>query len=118
VLRCDRLTVHIGPFRLHNLPTTRVGPLFAQVPAAVHRSVRAGMAALVAHKATRLIAVSRTLNATSATRCVTEARSRYSPSLMSPPSRRPVLTVGWSPNEGTSFLTILSSWARARTGPR
>jgi hypothetical protein len=54
------VTAHDAPLVAlrHNLPTTRMGPLFAQVPTAAHFSVCAAMAALVARKATRLIAVS------------------------------------------------------------
>src|SRR5664280_2964806 len=175
VLRCDRLTVHVGPFRRrgaardgfrmerrfvaetllrcrpdvvhahwtyehalgaratglptvvtahdaplvvlrHNLPTTSVGPLFAQVPTAAHWSIRTAMAAVVAHKATRLIAVSPYVERHFRRALRYRGEITVIPNMMSPVSCRPTLPIGRPPNEGPGFLTILSSWSTLKNG--
>jgi glycosyltransferase involved in cell wall biosynthesis len=93
-----------------------MGPLLAQVPTAAHWSIRAAMAALVAHKATRLIAVSPYVE--HHFRHVLRYRGEITviPNLMSPPSRQPVFPVGWPQDTGIKFLTILSSWGARKNG--
>jgi len=92
----------------HHLPTTRMGPLFAQVPTAAHFSVCAAMAVLVARKTTRLIAVSPYVERHF--RCALHYRGEITviPNMMPSMSRRPVSPIGRPPNEGIKFLTILS----------
>jgi glycosyltransferase involved in cell wall biosynthesis len=74
------------------------------------------MAALVARKATRLIAVSPYVE--HHFRHVLRYRGEITvlPNLMSPPSHRPVLRIGRPQDEGTKFVTILSSWSALKNG--
>jgi glycosyltransferase involved in cell wall biosynthesis len=176
VLRGDRLTVHVGPFRLrhaardgfrmerqfvaqtllrcrpdvvhahwtyeyalgalatglptvvtahdaplvaalrHNLPTTRMGPLFAQVPTAAHWSVRTAMAVLVARKAKRLIAISPYVEYHFRHALRYRGEITVIPNMMPSMSRRPVSPIERPPNEGSKFLTILSSWSARKNG--
>jgi glycosyltransferase involved in cell wall biosynthesis len=112
------VTAHDAPLVIlrHNLPTTRMGPLFTQVPAAAHWSIRAAMAALVARKAPRLIAVSPYVEYHFRHALRYRGEITVIPNLMSSMSRRPVSPIGRPPNEGTKFLTILSSWSARKNG--
>lgn len=113
------VTAHDAPLvaalRYH-LPTTSVGPLFAQVPTAAHWSIRAAMAAVVARKATRLIAVSPYVERHFRRALRYRGEIRVIPNMMSPVSCRPTLPIGRPPNESTGFLTILSSWSTLKNG--
>ncbi|HZK75036.1 MAG TPA: glycosyltransferase family 4 protein [Clostridia bacterium] len=113
------VTAHDAPLvaalRYH-LPTKSAGPLFAQVPTAAHWSVRAGMAALVARKAQHLIAISPYIERHFRRALRYRGEITVIPNMMSPTSCRPVSTVERPPNEGTRFLTILTSWSTLKNG--
>jgi glycosyltransferase involved in cell wall biosynthesis len=112
------VTAHDAPLveLRHHLPTTSMGPLFAQVPTAAHWSIRTAMAAVVAHKATRLIAVSPYVERHFRRALRYRGEIRVIPNMMSPVSCRPTFPIGRPPNEGTEFLTILSSWSTLKNG--
>jgi glycosyltransferase involved in cell wall biosynthesis len=112
------VTAHDAPLVAlrHHLPTTSMGPLFAQVPTAAHWSIRAAMAALVARKAKRLIAVSPYVERHFRRALRYRGEITVIPNMMSPVSCRPTLPIGWPPNESTGFLTILSSWSTLKNG--
>jgi glycosyltransferase involved in cell wall biosynthesis len=111
------VTAHDAPLVVlrHHLPTTRVGPLFTQMPNAPHFSVRAAMAVLVARKAKRLIAVSPHVEHHFGHVLRYQGEITVIPNMTSPVSRRPVLPIGRSASEGTKFLTILS-WSALKNG--
>jgi glycosyltransferase involved in cell wall biosynthesis len=112
------VTAHDAPLVAlrHHLPTTTMGPLFAQVPTAAHWSIRAAMAAVVARKATRLIAVSPYVERHFRRALRYRGEITVIPNMMSPVSCRPTLPIGRPPNEGPGFLTILSSWSTLKNG--
>jgi glycosyltransferase involved in cell wall biosynthesis len=112
------VTAHDAPLVVlrHHLPTTRMGPLFAQVPTAAHFSVCAAMAALVARKTTRLIAVSPYVERHFRRSLHYRGEITVIPNMMPSMSRRPVSPIERPPNEGTKFLTILSSWSALKNG--
>ena len=112
------VTAHDAPLVVlrHHLPTTRMGPLFAQLPTAVHFSVCAAMAALVARKATRLIAVSPYVERHFRRALHYRGEIRVIPNMMPSMSRRPASPIEGPPNEGTKFLTILTSWSALKNG--
>ena len=112
------VTAHDAPLVIlrYNLPTARVGPLFAQVPTAAHWSVRAAMAALVARKATRLIAVSPYVEHHFRHALRYRGEITVIPNMVPSTSRRPVSPIERPPDEGIKFLTILSSWSALKNG--
>ena len=111
------VTAHDAPLieLRHQLPTPRVGPLFAQMPTTAHFSIRAAMAARVASKAKHLIAVSPYVERHF--RRVLRYRGEITviPNLMAPVSHRPVPTGGRA-NESLKFFTILTSWSTRKNG--
>ncbi|MDA8358791.1 MAG: glycosyltransferase family 4 protein [Actinomycetota bacterium] len=113
------VTAHDAPLVAslrYNLPTKSVGPLLAQLPTAAHWSVRAATAALVAHKAKHLIAVSPYVERHFRHALRYRGEITVVPNMMSPPSRRPVSPIRRPPHDGTSYLTILSSWSALKNG--
>jgi glycosyltransferase involved in cell wall biosynthesis len=112
------VTAHDAPLieLRHQLPTTRGGPLFAQVLTSAHFSVRAAMAALVARKAKRLIAVSPYVERHFRHVLRYQGEITVIPNMMSPVSHRPILPIGRLPNEGIKFFTILTSWSARKNG--
>jgi glycosyltransferase involved in cell wall biosynthesis len=112
------ITAHDAPLVIlrYNLPTARVGPLFAQVPTAVHWSVRTAMAALVARKATRLIAVSPYVERHFRHALRYRGETTVIPNMVPSMSRQPVSPIERPPDEGIKFLTILSSWSALKNG--
>ena len=112
------VTAHDAPLVIlrHNLPTTRMGPLFTQVPAAAHWSIRTAMAALVARKAPRLIAVSPYVEYHFRHALRYRGEITVIPNMTLSMSRRPVSPIERPPNEGTKFLTILTSWSARKNG--
>ena len=93
-----------------------MGPILPQVPSALRWSVRTVMAAVVARKTQRVIAVSPYI----------EHHFRHSlhyrgditvvPNMMSPASLALPVRVGPRATEGTRFITILSSWSARKNG--
>jgi glycosyltransferase involved in cell wall biosynthesis len=113
------VTAHDAPLVAalrYNLPTTRMGPLLAQVPAAAHWSIRAAMAALVARRATRLIAISPYVEHHFRHALRYRGEITVIPNMMPSMSRRPVSPIERPPNESTRFLTILTSWSARKNG--
>jgi glycosyltransferase involved in cell wall biosynthesis len=112
------IAAHDAPLVIlrYNLPTARVGPLFAQVPTAVHWSVRTAMAALVARKATRLIAVSPYVEHHFRHALRYRGEITVSPDMVPSTSRRPLSPIERPPDEGIKFLTIHSSWSALKNG--
>jgi glycosyltransferase involved in cell wall biosynthesis len=112
------VTAHDAPLVVlrHNLPTTRVGPILSQVPTSVHWSVRAAMAALVARKAKRLIAISPYVERHFRRALRYRGEILVIPNMVPSMSRRPVSPIDQQPNEGTKFFTILSSWSALKNG--
>lgn len=112
------VTAHDAPLVAlrHHLPTPRIGSIVAQVPTAAHWSVRAVMAALVARKAKRLIAVSPYVEHHFRHALAYRGEVSVIPNLLSPASCRPAQPDGRSPSEGTKFITILSSWSALKNG--
>ncbi|MHB8296900.1 MAG: glycosyltransferase, partial [Acidimicrobiales bacterium] len=113
------VTAHDAPLVAalrYNLPTTRMGPLFPQVPAAAHWAVRAAMAAIVARRATHLIAVSPYVEHHFRHALHYRGEITLIPNMMSPISSPLISRVRRSANDGTRFLTILSSWSVLKNG--
>jgi glycosyltransferase involved in cell wall biosynthesis len=112
------VTAHDAPLVIlrYNLPAARVGPLFAQVPTAAHWSVRAAMAALVARKATRLIAVSPYVEHHFRHALRYRGEITVIPNMVPSTSRRPASPIERPPDVGIRFLTILSSWSVLKNG--
>jgi glycosyltransferase involved in cell wall biosynthesis len=112
------VTGHDAPLVVlrYHLPTTRMGPLFAQVPTAAHFSVCAAMAALVARKATRLIAVYPYVERHFRRALRYRGEITVIPNMMPSMSRRPVSPIGRPPSEGTKFFTILTLWSALKNG--
>jgi glycosyltransferase involved in cell wall biosynthesis len=113
------VTAHDAPLVTslrYNLPTARMGPLFAQVPASVHWSVHTAMAVLVARKTKRLIAVSPYVEHHFRHALRYRGEIMVIPNMMSLTSPRPVSPIGRPPGEGIRFLTILTSWGPRKNG--
>jgi len=112
------VTAHDAPLVIlrHHLPTTRGGPLFAQVPVSAHFLIRTTMAALVASRTKRLIAVSPYVEHHFRHALRYRGEITMIPNMMPSISRRPVSPIEHPPNEGIRFLTILSSWGPLKNG--
>jgi L-malate glycosyltransferase len=116
------ITAHDAPLvtmRRH-LPTPRMGPVVSQLPSAAHWLIRAAMAAVVARRARRLIAVSPYIERHFRRAMHYRGDITVVPNLLStslPPSFGGELIMNKCPHgSGTAFVTVLSSWSSLKNG--
>jgi len=116
------ITARDAPFVVlrHHLPNPRMGPLLSQMPSAAHWLIRAAMAAVVARRAPRLIAISpyveqhfrRVMRYRGDITVVPNVLSTS----LSPPLGGELIPNKCAPGSGTAFITVLSSWSALKNG--
>lgn len=116
------VTVHDAPLvaaLLYNLPSRRMGPLIAQVPAAMYWMACTAVATRVVHKANNIIAVSPYVE--QHLRRVLRYRGNITviPNMVPGPSGtvgRAERPSGGSFDDGIRFVSVLSSWSKLKNG--
>jgi glycosyltransferase involved in cell wall biosynthesis len=114
------VTTHDAPLKIlrQNLPKMSEGSFYRQLPTAAHWSIRTAMAFSVARRAPYLIAVSPYLEHHFRRTLRYQGKVAVIPNMMPPILFRPIGSARQLPNEGSRFLTILSSWSALKNGQR
>jgi glycosyltransferase involved in cell wall biosynthesis len=112
------VTAHDAPLAIlrHNLPKLSREFRYSQVPTAGHWMIRTAMAMLVAHKSSRLIAISPYIEDHFRRNLHFRGEITVIPNMLpTVPLSQPNSSVRL-PNVGTRFLTVLSSWSLLKNG--